>query len=449
MWWQLICLRVICELVDVVDAVGNKIPAFREAFITVCRQSGKTSLVFSILLDRCLFWGITREDWPEGESPKKLGISQQCVWTGQSGTDIRKKFLNELVPQLEKSAIWPLVKKVHRSNGHEAITFVNGSRIDLLTASESAGHGMVLDFAVMDEIFSDTDNRREQALLPAMITKIAAQVLVCSTAGTGASTVYNRKVRTGRKAVQEGYTEDFCYFEWSAPPDADVLNDEHLWGTWMPAFGHTQNVSSIRHAKIALEEEEGEFERAFGNRPQLTSTQVIDPTLWDEATDVKAAYDDQCFLAVDTDPTRAMTSIAVCDTDGIVELLENRQGTGWVTERLGDLIEKLEEVPFVFDHHGPASQIEGLDKLPGARPLSSYEVIAACGQFFDAIENGTVTIRKDDALDDAAHGVVKKKTGDNGFVFSRESSLADVTPLMAAAMAYYAARGMEPEPFVL
>lgn len=441
MWWQSLCADVICEY-------NNLSPAFREAFITVCRQSGKTSLVFSLLLDRCLFWGLTEDDWPEGEPPKRLGPKQQCVWTGQSGTDIRKKFLNELVPQLESSKLAPFIKKVSRSNGHEAIEFVNGSRIDLLTASETAGHGMVLDFAVLDEIFADTDNRREQALIPAMITKVNAQMLVCSTAGTGASTVYNRKVRIGRKAVLEDRRSDMAYFEWSAPEDADVLHDEERWVEWMPAFGHTQSVASIRHARLALEEDPDEFERAFGNRPQLTSTQVINPTLWASAVSATAAFGDNCFLAVDTDADRAMTSIAVCDVEGVVELLENQRGTGWVLDRIVQLQQALKDVPFVYDQRGPAGAIEGIDKLSGAMPLPSLDVVQACGQLFDAIENGTITIRLDQALDNAAAGIVKKKVGD-GFVWSRENSLADATPLMAASLAYFAAKGRPPDPFVL
>jgi lactam utilization protein B len=93
------------------------------------------------------------------------------------------------------------VEKVLRAAGNEAIVFKNGSRVDVLASTEAAGHGRTVDLGVIDEAFADTDYRREQALLPAMATRPAAQILVVSTAGTEASVFLKHKVDTGRAAA--------------------------------------------------------------------------------------------------------------------------------------------------------------------------------------------------------------------------------------------------------
>ena len=76
--------------------------------------------------------------------------------------------------------------------------------------------------AEIDEAFDDVDDRREQAMLPAMITRPEAQLLVVSTMGTDASTYLNRKVEAGRAAALEGRTSGIAYFEYSIPLDEDV-----------------------------------------------------------------------------------------------------------------------------------------------------------------------------------------------------------------------------------
>src|SRR5439155_13341340 len=98
-----------------------------------------------------------------------------------------------------------------------------------------SGHSKTLDQAVMDEIWADEDDRREQGLRPAMVTRPDAQLLVCSTAGTQASTVLNRKVTTGRLAAEENSGHGIAYFEWSAPEDWDP-DDEDSYFSFMPAL---------------------------------------------------------------------------------------------------------------------------------------------------------------------------------------------------------------------
>ena len=80
-------------------------PAWSEVFVTTPRQAGKTTLILLLLLERCLGWG----------------RPQYCVWTGQDGKSIRKKWMREIVPLLERSNLSPYISRVRRSNGDEAV----------------------------------------------------------------------------------------------------------------------------------------------------------------------------------------------------------------------------------------------------------------------------------------------------------------------------------------
>ena len=197
--WQAETVQVFGEQLD-----GR--PAYRELVLTVPRQSGKTTLILAIMVHRALFYG----------------KPQQIAYTAQTGHDARTKLLDDFVPLLERSALAPLVERVYRAAGDEAIIFGNGSRIQVLRNSISAGHGRTLDLAIIDEAFADEDDVREQALLPTMATKKDAQIVVVSTAGTERSLYLKRKVDQGRAASEADLGEGMAFYEWSASPDDDA-----------------------------------------------------------------------------------------------------------------------------------------------------------------------------------------------------------------------------------
>ncbi len=421
--WQRLVALVATEYHE---ATG--VPYWREVFVTTPRQSGKTSLILILMLERCLTWP----------------TPQQCVWTGQDGSAIRSKWMNEIIPALERSELAPMIKKVRRANGNESIEWQTGSRIELLPTTETAGHGMVVDFAVQDEIWADADNRRDASLLPAMATKADAQMLTCSTAGTAASTVYNRKVRSGRNAVAEDRDSGLAYFEWSAPEGWDPNDDESFYG-FHPAVGHTISLSVIRQARETFTDEPEGFARAYGNRPMLEGSDVIPAHVWERVVSDRVAADPDrgITIAVDVTHDRSAGAVAMCDDSGAVELMEYRSGVGWLVERALELSDRY-AADVVFDGKGPAGSIDGLHALPRSKPMSSSEVIEACGLFYDAVADGNVAVRRASQLDMAISGLVKKQVGDR-YVWSRRASSKDVAPLYAATLAFAASKSAPKE----
>lgn len=415
---------------QMVADVANEIlpdgrPAFREVIVTVPRQSGKTTLTLSQSVERC-----TARDTP-----------QHVAYTAQTGSDARKKLLNDQVPILEGSPLWKSVRRVARANDNAGIVWRNGSRIDVLASNASAGHGRVLDLGHVDEAFDDIDDRREQAMLPAMITKPDAQLWVVSTQGTDASVYLNRKIDLGRAAALEGRTSGICYFEWAIPDDADI-NDPASWWLGMPALGHTQTAEAIEHARQTMTE--GEFRRAFGNQRTRSAERVIPEVTWRVACRDDVAPTGRLAFAVDVSPDRDWASIAVAG-GGVVELVDHRGGVGWAVPRLVDLVVAHGGVVAV-ESRGPGSALVPDLRAAGVQvvEMSSSDVTQACGAFYDALADGKVSIRTGPhhgALDAAASAVIKQPVAD-AWRWARRG-LDSITPLMAVTLALAASREAE------
>jgi hypothetical protein len=67
--------------------------------------------------------------------------------------------------------------------------------------------------------------------------------------------------------------------------------------------------------------------------------------------------------------------------------------------------------------------------------MSSADVAAACAQMYDAIADRKVMFRTDSVLDEAVSGLAKRPLGDR-FIWSRSSSLSDISPFVAGCLAY-------------
>lgn len=406
--WQAMVADVGCELLP------NGNPAYNEVIVTVPRQSGKTTLFFCWQLDRCMSW------------PK---LPQRSAFTAHTGKDARDKWLDELLPSLEASKLSAIVKDISRANGQEGLSFITGSLIRILSTSAASGHSKTLDQAVMDEIWHDLDDRREQGLRPAMITRPDRQLLVCSTAGTDASVVYNRKVAVGRKAVREDTGRGVAYFEWSAPDDWDPADQDSWWG-FMPALGSTIAPEDIEVERQSMEPEE--FRRAYGNRATRSVDRLIAADSWAAVVDADAKPEGRVKFGVDVSEDRGSASIVAVDSEGTFELVEHRAGVDWVVERANELA-KTHGTYLYIDETGPASVL--LRDLRPVKALPRGEVLRACAALYDAIIEDRVTFRADSYFDEAIAGVVKREVGDL-WGWSRKASVTDITPLMAATLAY-------------
>lgn len=408
---------------EVVDVYGEQLdgrPAYRELVLTVPRQSGKTTLILAIMIHRALFYG----------------KSQRIAYTAQTGHDARQKLLDDFVPILERSPFAALIERVYRANGDEAIIFGNGSRIEVLRNSISAGHGRTLDLAIIDEAFADEDDVREQALLPTMATKKDAQIVVVSTAGTERSLYLKRKVDQGRAASEADPGEGIAYFEWSASPDDDPF-ERSTWRAAMPALGLTVEESAVEHALASMTV--NEFRRSYLNVWSTVSEQMIPQKVWAASCSAKVAPAGTLTFAVDVALDRSRGAIAVCDANGNIELIENRDGVSWIQQRVLELHRRWKG-SVIVDGYGPASSF--VDPLKALNvPIVVYrtaDVVAACALFYDAILDKSISVKADDRLDKAIAAATRRAVGQT-WLFQRNAPDADISPLYAILLAWHAA----------
>lgn len=404
-------------------------PWYREVIVTVPRQSGKTTLLKAVQTHRCVAWR-----------------RQRVTYTAQTRNHARRKWEDDFVVDLEGSPLSKLFT-VRKSNGQEAIRWRNGSMWGIESTTESAGHGDTLDLGVIDEAFKQIDNRLEQAMKPAMITRPFPQLWVISTAGTADSLYLWSKVENGRQLVDLGQESRVAYFEWSAA-DEDDPADPATWWRCMPALGITVREDAVRADFDSMPL--GEFERAYLNRWSAMRGDPVIPTEHWRHRDVlvpDSKAQGPLAFSIDVTPDRNSGSIGVSDGTHI-ELADHRDGTGWLLERAAQIDREHHPIGWVVDPAGPAGSlipelvVAGLNVIePKAR-----EYAAACAQLYDAVVAHEVRHIGQEPVERALAAATRRYRGDV-WTWARNDTTEDISPIVALTLARWGAvSAATPEP---
>ncbi len=420
--------RLIADVTGEYDPATG-VPYYRSWLASLMRQAGKTTLILATEVDRCVSW-----DEP-----------QRVAYSAQTGFAAATKLMADHVPVIERSPLGDLLTKKHggrirRAQGNWGLDFGGGGRLDIVGSSSSSGHGSVIDLALLDEVWDDKDDRREQALLPAMVTRPQAQMASVSTMGDDSSVYLNRLVDVGRQATVEDTGRGVAYFEYSFDADDDPY-DPATWRKRMPHLGRTITEDAVAHAAQTMDADK--FLRAFGNRRSKSAERIIPAAVWDAVQDPTASADEVATFALDVNRDATSSTIAVSDGD-VVEVVEHGPGTAWAVKWFADRDYRR----VVLDGRGPAASLVGELEACGLTvdALPTGKVASACFGFYVAVAESTVRVRPDQLLDDAVAGAARKAVGDR-FTWSRSTSGHDVTPLMAASLARHA-HEEAPEPGV-
>jgi hypothetical protein len=425
--WQQQVLDVAMEYEPDSDYPMGRRYVYREIDYSTPRQSGKTIITLAKLLHRTTM----------------CGPAQQVLYSMQSGNDAVRKMMTDWVPIIQESPFSPAVSKIRTAMGSEKIVFRNGSLVEPLRSGKSSGHGRTIDEGIIDEAMHDLDDRREQAMVPAMLTKPAAQLVVTSTAGTDESLYWRRKIDMGRDLALAGSTEDVCFFEWSAPDDVDPYDEEVWWAT-MPALGRTQPLAAVRQAAKTMREEE--FRRAMLNQWTRRMDQLIDWMAWTECRSTDGSVGVGVCLAVDVSADRDSASIAAASrgSDGVIdlELIEQRSGIAWIVERTIELVNRHFPMKVLVDGAGPVGAL--IPELERAGVVLSVvgqsEMPKAAGSFMDHVRGRRYRVRPNERLDAAVAGAAVRVRGE-AFTWMRVASGADISPLTAATLAAWGVAG--------
>ena len=421
---------------------------YRSVVITVPRQSGKTAGVLVALVHRMTL--MAERMLPVLQQMGRPDLEQRAYYTAQTGSDARAKLRYDWLPIINRSMWDDYLVAVKLSNGHELLMFSDGPEhekwgwrgtVQPVATTEGAGHGRVTDFGLLDEVWEDGDDRREQALMPGMNTRPSPQLWIVSTMGTEQSHYLNRKVADGRLAVEAGVDHTTLYVEYSAPDDADPDNEEQ-WHTYMPALGHTTPVAAIRAARMSMKDDE--FQRAYMNRMVVRSDKVLPIEAFMRKESQTVELGDPIMYSIDANPNRTHAALAVSDGRA-VEVIENYSSmehcaSDAIRAALGEM---GRPGAVAIDEQSPiASKVPQLERAGVSVVTLKYnEVKTATANLFDAIvtPSSDLAVVPNESLRAAVEGAERKAVGDR-FVWSRRKPTVDITPLNAVTFARHAAR---------
>ena len=328
------------------------------------------------------------------------------------------------------------VRRVMRANGQEALIMQNGAQYRVVTPNRKGSRGLTCDLVVIDEALH-IDMDVIAAVQPTMATKNNAQLWILSNAGDANSTMLAHYRNLGHQE-RDGDEGRLCWLEWAPADDKIDALDEAVWRQAIPTLAEAGGVTLDAVAEAAQTTEPELFAREWLNVwPNIGAVAVIDMHLWEklERTDVMLGH--QVVLGIDVAPNRDSATIAACGRNGAwtpVEIIDHRAHVGWIQDRVVELWNKW-HAPVVIDGGAPAGSFIVPLEQAGVEvmPVGMRDYARACGSFYDAVVDETVTHLGDRLLTDAVGAASKRKLAEQ-WAWNRRSTV-DITPLVAATLA--------------
>jgi hypothetical protein len=346
-------------------------------------------------------------------------------------------------PSLKK-----LVKSVRRTNGREAIWLRNGSRIEFATRTKGRGRGFSCDLLVFDEAMY----LPEHTIAAAFFTVSARPDPQVWYTGSAVDQMAQEHGVTLARVRERALRQEpgLAYFEWSIDVDNPDLVDDELakdkeaWAASNPALGVRIAESHVEAERRSVDPRTFAVERlGVGDWPPGNAkSSVIDLEKWDALRDIGSVPAGSVVFAFDVKPDRSAASIAVAGhrEDGVphLEIVDRRRGTHWIVDRLVELRTRHVTAGVVCDAAGPAGSIvqSALDNGVEVITVTAQEHAQACGQLFDAVENGALRHLGTPELLAAVKGAQKRSLGE-AWAWSRKNSAVDISPLVAGTLALW------------
>jgi hypothetical protein len=394
--------------------------------VTVPRQSGKTTLMRAIGVERAMAY-------PNSE----------VFYTAQTGKDGRERW-RDLVKQLRASAFRSQIT-VREAAGSERVIFPNGSEFRCFAPLATALHGYTPPLVMLDEAFAHDEARGQElmgAIDPAQITIPHRQLWIVSTAGTSESGFLRRWVDAGRDGKA-----GVALFEWALPDDADPFDPDAL-ASFHPAVNHRRPDGSFQMTVADLLEaaernSRAEYERAYCNRWTVVESVLIPAERMRElAVEPHVVDAAGVVLSYDVAHDRSAGVILATwreDIDGVSRtcwrIVMAEAGSSWIAPAIKDLRAARAPLAIAADDGGPTREITDQllrDGVP-VKALSAREFSMACGSTLTSIRSGELAHDGSDLMMGAAAGLRLRGMSD-GIAFSRTQSVGNIAPFVAGAV---------------
>ncbi|MFD2674995.1 terminase large subunit domain-containing protein [Gulosibacter bifidus] len=428
--WQ----RQVLETATELDERGRFV--YDTVLVTVPRQSGKTTLVWPLML----WWAITR--------PRAT-----VFYTAQTGKDARDRFRD--ASKLIESSPFASVTRARWSAGDTGLDVpLNGSVIRTFSPGMAAVHGSTPGLVVLDEIFAFTDElgtaMLDGAIRPAQQTLTGrAQVWLISTAGDATSTFMRRLVDEARAGTRQG----LAYFEWSRPADLDPYEPATL-EAFHPAVGHTVTAADLLKIRPSSH---AAWLRAFCNNWIDAAEPLISLDDWDSlATDLTPPPLHSIGIGYEAaDSPDSLSAVFAAWRDDArrpcLALMHAAPGTTWLQPLLRR-IHAAKPKGIAADDGGTSRAITAAlvrDELDVAS-IGARDAATCTAELLDAIANKQL---RHDGSQSMRRSIAVAQLQRRGDVvrFSRSRSTGSISALLAATAALYAydnAQTVLPAPLV-
>ncbi len=444
--WQILAAN------DILATVEDGTLAAYEAALVVSRQNGK-SLIAELY---ALLFAL------EG---------QAVLYTAQR-SDAAKEVFQRLLADMPEE----LGAEAVRTNGKEEIKFDGGGRIVFRTRGPRVGRAFSFHKLICDEAQHLTQEELDAAT-PTLRTSKDAQTLYMGTAANGRTNPYARILWDLRVRAREGRGRRLAYLEWSPDcrgPDGvelaadelpeEMLDDPERWLHGTPAMESglitLENMQASRESRLG--DPVGfavEYMNVFvppdvgGGGGGLVDADDF-MALTDPESEIKPApkgEQQEILIAFDMNEHR-LTHLNVVGRreDALLDL--SYVGAFEGAARASAAIRKIVDRDDVYlrgiacdgspQNLDLMRQLErdGIGKSALLTEHASQEGAAACGHLVDAVAERRFRHRGQLVYLTALRGAVIKSSSD-WWVYDRQRSTTDVSPLLSAAVALHAGEG--------
>lgn len=331
------------------------------------------------------------------------------------------------------------IKGIRVNGGEMSIELDNGNKLEYQARSKGGGRGFTGDLIVLDEAY-DLSLDEIAAMLPTMAARSLdgnPQIWYTSSAGMPDS----HALSDLRERGISGDGARLAYYEWSAA-DAAESGDASAWYQANPGLGIRISEEYVRETEFASMGDEQFRRERLGIWARIGGESLIPPAAWSACEDPPEGPGDRIVLAVDVPPSRAMATIAAVSSraDGRrhVTIVDRGEGTAWVPARLRELRETWQPAAIIVDEASAAGALIPALRRERVRTTSMMprQYMQACAAVYDAIIQGALTHEGQEELDAAVANAQRKDKGDSLWIWNRRSPAADISPLVAATLAW-------------
>jgi hypothetical protein len=346
-------------------------------------------------------------------------------------------FTNPAFPELRD-----MVVSLRSANGQEGIWLSNGGSIEFASRTRGSGRSYSIDDLVLDEAQELTQDQLDALMLTMRASPSGNQQIIYLGTPPGPNAPGEVFAALRRKALT-GRPRRLAWSEWSVDEVGDV-SDRARWVATNPALGARISVMGMADDLVRSTPESFARECLGWWRPAVASQAVFSKDQWLGLRTAEPPAGGLLGWGVDMPPSRAAISVAAALRPAAgpvhLELAEYRSaasGVGWAAEWLAARWPK--SVAVVIDAQSPAAVlIPELEARKVKVLVTNAGMFArACGMLHDAVRAGAVTAIAQPPLDRAALAAGKRPIGAAGGWGWQRLGEVDVSPLVAATLAYY------------